>query len=97
MAKKLSNEIKPAVIQPIIRVDGEKHILEEMFESGDAPEMKSVGYMQIGNGAHSWVSYVITTRGTEVLKIEVDQPNMRPIAEESAKIGFTTNLMDQGL
>ncbi len=81
------------VICPLIQVVGEKHLLEKMWADGDTPEIKAVGYMRLGKEKHSWVSYTITTRGTAVTKIEIDEPNMREIAEESAKIAFVENLI----
>ncbi len=82
-------------ICPIVKVAGEKHLLEKMIDQGEAPIVKAVGYMRLGNQRNSWVSYTITTRGREVLKIEIDEPNMREIAEESAKIAFVECLMGE--
>lgn len=77
------------IIQPIIRNNGEKHILEEMFEAGDdLPEIVSVGYMRLSPNSKQWVSYTITSKGHEVIKIEVSEPDQRAIASESAKIAF---------
>lgn len=87
-----------AVVQPIIRANGEKHVLEKMFESDhdDLPEIKSVGFAKLPDGgSNAWVSYVITTKGKEVISIEVDEPNLRQIAEESAKISFVNQFIDQ--
>jgi hypothetical protein len=82
-------------ICPLVKVVGEKHLLEQLIARGEAPEIKAVGYMRLGNQRNSWVSYTITTKGREVLKIEIDEPNMREIAEESAKIAFVENLMEE--
>lgn len=86
-----------AVVQPIIRVDGQPHVLETMFEGSteELPLMKSVGYMRLNDNKNSWISYVITTRGKEVVSVEVSEPNLRPIAEESAKISFVQSFVDQ--
>lgn len=85
------------VVKPLIRSNDEKHLLEEIFEgpTSEMPEMKSIGYMKLGKGPNSWVSYVMTTRGTEVLSIEIDEPNLRSIAEESAKINFVQSFVDR--
>jgi hypothetical protein len=95
MAKKQA--INPDFIKPSIRANDEKHILEEIYESdpNDMPTLKAVGYVQIGTGKSSWMSYTITTKGKEVLSIDVDEPNVRAIAEESAKIAFVTSFVDQ--
>ena len=97
MAKKPVTKIetKDPLIIPSIRVNGEKHILEEMFESGDMPEMKAVGFVKIGTLVSNWVSYTVTFRGNEVIKIECEEPNVKGIAEENAKIAFVGALIDQ--
>lgn len=93
--KKSSETAEAEFIKPLIKVAGEKHLLEEMHEEGEMPVLKSVGYTKLGGGKHSWVSYTMTTKGKEVLSIEIDEPNMRAIAEESAKTAFVTNFQDQ--
>lgn len=86
------------IIQPIIRVVGQKHALEQLWEEDEAPELRAVGYKKIyKDRQHSWVSYVITTRGDQVTKIEISEPDMRPIAEEASKASFVTSFMDDSL
>jgi hypothetical protein len=86
------------IVQPVIVVqDAPEHPLS-ISVSGpevDQPEIKSVGYMRVSPTSNSWVSYVITTKGDKVLSIEVDEPNLRQIAEESAKINFVSTFSDQ--
>lgn len=84
------------VVEPLIRSNDEKHLLEEMFEAGDFPEMKAVGYAQIGKSASSWVSYTLTLKGDKVTKLIVSELNPKAIADESAKVDFVTYLSDQG-
>src|SRR4051812_28268473 len=95
--KKLPSETESAVICPIIRNNDEPHLLEDIFKGpeDEMPVIKSVGYMRLTTGVNSWVSYTITTQGERVLKIEVDEPNVRAIAEESAKTAFVTSFVDQ--
>lgn len=99
-SEKLSNtgsKASDCIVEPIIRSNGEKHILETLYESGSAPEIKAIGYTRMGKGPNAWVSYVATIKGDKVIKIQVDEPNMRGIAEESAKINFVTEFIDQEL
>ncbi len=79
-----------------MRAQGERHILEDILDSDpdDMPTIRSVGYTKVGGG---WVSYVLTSKGREVLSIEVSDPDMRQIAEETAKISFVEIFQDQGL
>lgn len=97
MAKpKIKDPSQQSFIEPIIRVEGEKHELEKIFEENPEklPEIKAIGFMQIKPG-NNWVSYVMTTKGKEVLKIEVSEPDLKDIAEEAAKISFVQTFVDQ--
>jgi hypothetical protein len=87
------------VVQPSIRFGEEKHILETLFDGKqeNMPEIKSIGYKRLDDKPNSWISYVITTKGREVVSIEVEEPNLRGIAEESAKIAFVNCFVDSEL
>lgn len=89
----MSKNNKKSVVTPIIKIEGHTNVLEDMIKGSDAPTLKSVGYARVGEGSNNWVSYVITTRGTEVIEIQVDEPNMREVAEESSKINFVQEFM----
>lgn len=89
------NEAATKVICPIIHVAGERHALQFMWDKGDEPELKAVGFARLSETSNNWVSYTITTKGDKVTKIEIDEPNMRQIAEESAKVSFVTELADK--
>lgn len=93
MARPKSNKAD-SVVKPLIAVAGETHPLDDMIASDDAPEMKAVGYMRLSPGPSGWVSYTVTIKGREVLSIDVAEPNMRAIAEESAKIAFVEAFID---
>lgn len=107
MAKPI--EVKPVVavkkkkeslpfIQPLIRVDGQKHVLEQIMDENpeDMPVLEAVGYVKVAKDRqHSWMSYVIKTKGKEVLSIEASEPDMRAVAEEAAKISFVDRFIDQ--
>lgn len=96
MAKKIKNHANGqtvTIVRPSLIVEGETHPLVDAFKNPEnLPTLKSVGYCRIPEG---WISYVITTKGKEVLSIDVEEPNiLRPIAEESAKIAFVSNFID---
>lgn len=97
MAKPQKINKPKEVIQPLIQVEGEPHILQSLFEGPqeELPELKSIGYGRLNNSNHGWVSYVITTKGKEVIKIEISEPDLKPIAEESSKINFVNCFVDQ--
>lgn len=98
---------KPSIIQPIIRnhrldpITKQQipvpHEWEELFQ--DHPEtmpvLKAVGYTKVSQLHNTYVSYTVTFQGDKVLSIQVDEPNLRQIAEESAKINFVTELSDK--
>lgn len=88
------SKIKKNVIKPIIQVDNQPNILERLTED-DAPVLKSVGYAKCGENKNSWISYVITTKGNEVISIEVSEPDIRPVAQDNAKISFVDCFMGE--
>lgn len=62
----------------------------------NAPIVKSVGYCKIPN-SNLYLSFIIHTQGANVIKVEVEEPNLRPIIEESAKLNFVNIFMNQDL
>lgn len=99
MSKKSSKSEgdKPVVI-PKVTFEGsdKKHALELLFESEAAPVITSVGCMRIPE-TNRYVSFVMKTQGKEVVSIEVDEPNLRAIAEEASKIEFVNHFMSSEL
>ncbi len=80
MAKKPKAEVK---VEPTIQTeDG------AILDVDNLPEMRTVGVVQAHPGSSEWVSVVLTTKGTKVLKVECEEPNMRQIAIDTAKINF---------
>lgn len=98
MAKKKAQEEQvESIVSPEIRVAGETHPLEDLIygEGEEAPIMKAVGYMRLNTKVqNNYISYVVTFQGDKVLKIEVGEPNLKAIAEETAKIAFVNNFID---
>lgn len=82
---------KKSVIEPAIKFEGDEkeHATTAVFEADDSPTIKSVGIVRLPNGYYS--AFTMYTKGTEVVKVEVEEPNLRAIAEESAKIAFVHN------
>lgn len=97
MAKQQQKQQNSKVIEPIIRANGEPNVLETLFDGPEEelPTLKSIGYAKVGGS--SWISYVMTTRGKEIIKIEVSEPNLRAIAEEESKINFVNCFVDSML
>lgn len=91
--KKITENKDASIVRPLVVVEGESHILKTLSEM---PMLKSVGYVKL-DGTNSWISYTITSQGKSVLSIEVGEPNLRAIAEESAKISFVEQFSDRGL
>lgn len=95
MAKPKKQE-ESVIIERVIRsAEDAIHPLDKLINSEDAPEIRSVGFMRISETSNTWISYVMTTKGNKVIKVEVDEPNLRVIAEESAKIQFVNLFVDQ--
>lgn len=94
----MSKPKKDSVVKPSMHFEGDKeHVLTTLLEEGDAPVLKSVGYTRLKTvkGQSSYVSYVITTQGEKVLKIDVEEPTQRYIAEEATKIAFVNHFMSE--
>lgn len=72
------------------------HPLVESMKAEDEeelPELTSVGVYKVP-GRPYYVSFVMKSRGTVVTKVFVEEPNIRQVAEESAKISFVKEFMD---
>ena len=82
------------IIEPIISVEGSDNYLTSMFDAGNPPILKSVGYAKAGPSSRDYFSYVITSQGDQVLAIEASEPNMRQIAGDEAKVSFVTAFMN---
>ena len=100
MAKKKQTEVeslelfKPSsIIKPEMVFNDEPHLLQEMFDDGSFPIIKSVGVVSVPGG--NYVSCLITTQGTKVLEIKVGTPNLRNIAIDEYKINYVTHIIDQ--
>lgn len=88
-------ELNTTVVKPSIEFSDKKHILVSLFEGDEAllPTLKSVGYSKVP-GTNNFIAYTITSRGTKIIRIDAEEPNIRPIAEETAKIFFVNAFMD---
>lgn len=86
--------VDSSLIEPSVRYDNDKHALEVLFDGdkNELPILKSVGYVKLP-GTTNFVAYTIQSKGREIIKIEVEEPNVRMIAEESAKIFFANHFM----
>lgn len=89
MAKKQAKQFE---VTPSIVVEGApSHPMNEIINS-DEQVIKAIGMVKIPN-TNTFVPYVLHIKGTEVVKCEVEEPNLRGIAEESAKINFVNIFM----
>lgn len=67
-----------------------EHAVMTLFKGGveeTLPLITSVGCVKIP-GSRNYASYVITSQGSKILKVEVEEPNLKQIAEDCAKINF---------
>lgn len=86
---------RASLIQPLVQAAGETHILQKLQDQKTPPILKAIGYAKVGEGAHPFVSYVVTFQGEKVLSIEVSDPDMRQIAEDQAKMSFVEQFVDK--
>lgn len=81
-----SEEVKSSFIEPTMKFENHtnefiKHVEEEQ------PELRAVGFARVP-GTNNYAAYVLIVKGDKVIKMTVDEPNMRNVAEEAAKIQF---------
>ena len=83
------------IVKTEIGTAGEPHVYQDLESTNEMPTLKSVGYARVAPGSRDYVSYVITSKGTEVVSVEVSEPNLKAIASDEAKINFVTLFEDQ--
>lgn len=82
---------KKSIVQPTVTFgDDKQHVVAELLDSENPPVITSIGYMRVPN-KNTFVAYTIKSKGREILSIEVEEPNLRMIAEDSAKMFFVSN------
>lgn len=64
------------------------------FLGADAPELTSVGYIQIPN-TKQFVAYVIKSKGKEILDLKFGEPNLKAIVEDEAKENFVYHVIPE--
>lgn len=93
--KKLEEPAAP-VIAPVVKFEGNNkpHILQSLLDNGKPLKLKAVGVCHIP-GTRDYVAFTAQILGDKLVKLEVDEPNLRAIAEESAKISFVDIFMGE--
>lgn len=73
-------------------------VLEEGFEvpvsSSELPEFTAVGLVRFKDNTYSQVT--VTVNGEQAKVIDLDEPNLRPIAIDSFKIAAMKKVIDAG-
>jgi len=89
---------KASVIKPIIKANGQDHVLELAEKKGPLPIFKAIGLSRLSPESRDFVSYVVTVQGDKCLSIEVSEPNLKAIIVDDAKTSFVqTFLSEDGL
>lgn len=92
MAKPKKTEVKESTfIEPSIKIEGHANPFIEHVKD-DEPELIAVGYARVP-GTNNYAAYTLTFKGDKVIKMTVDEPNLKRIAEDSAKTMFVDQLM----
>ena len=95
MAKTKKTEVKESTfIEPTIQIEGHVNPFIEHVKE-DEPELTAIGYARVP-GTNNYAAYVITFKGGQITKMTVDEPNLKRIAEDSAKTMFVSELMKDG-
>lgn len=91
---KASNKPK-SVVEHNVKFENEANPVDStqgIFDEGSEKVVKSIGYTKIP-GKNQYISYVIYTKGLQVIKVEVDEPDLRAIAEDNSKAAFVNTFM----
>lgn len=72
------------------------HVLKKLFNgpAESLPTLTSIGYAPI-KGTNKYISYIITSKGNEIIKIEASEPDLLAIIEDEAKCNFVTSFMSR--
>ena len=89
---KVTKKANVSIVEPSINIPGHTNPFVPFYET--SPELTAVGYVRIP-GTNDYCSYTVTIKGGEVVKINCEEPNLKLIAEESAKIAFVNNFVDK--
>jgi hypothetical protein len=92
MAKPKKTEVKESTfIEPNVKIEGHDNAFIQYVET-DEPELTAVGYARVP-GTNNYAAYTLTFKGDKIVKMTVDEPNLKRIAEDSAKTMFVNELM----
>jgi hypothetical protein len=90
---------RETVVKPYIRVKGQPHRFEELDAQNKLPELTSIGLCKVSGldegRRNDWISYVLKTRGREIISLEVSEPDHKAIAEDNCKTIFVNLFMNQ--
>lgn len=87
------SEPSVSVIEPSVKVEGHVNPYIKFFEK-EHPELVSIGFSRLPE-TNTYVSYTVYSKGGVITKIVVEEPNLKLVAEESAKIAFVNNFVDE--
>ena len=83
-----------SVIEPSIVIPEHTNPFVTYFDD-ESPELTSVGFTRLPN-TNTYVSYTVHSKGGVITKIVCDEPNLKIVAEETAKISFVNYFVDAG-
>lgn len=90
--QQVAEKVKETYLETTLKFDS-KHkneLIEHIKE--DEPELSAVGYARIP-GTNNYAAYVLKFKGDKIISMVVDEPNLKSIAEESAKINFVNEFV----
>lgn len=92
MAKpaKKTEEVKESIIQASTTIEGHKNAFIEYIEK-EKPELTTIGYARVP-GTNTYASFVVKFKDGVMTSMVVDEPNLKIVAEDSAKISFVNEL-----
>ena len=87
----VSTDTKKCVVEPSVKIDGHVNPFIEIFEKSQ-PEFSSIGLFKIPN-TNQYVSFTMHIKGTEIVKIVCDEPNLKGITTAYLHRGYRNDFL----
>lgn len=89
----MKKTVKPEIMRTVTFEGQTAHPLEPLFEKDDGREIISIGMVRLPDSKY-FSFYKIWSKGGQITKVELEEPNTRQVVEETAKISFVREFMD---
>lgn len=85
--------VKPEIIRTMTFEGQPPHAAECLFTE-DGPEVVSIGFTRVPETPY-YVHYKIISKGGAIVRVELDEQNIKRVVEETSKIAFVKEFVDK--